>query len=536
MTDARPISVLNVNDEAACRYTMTRMLLRAGFDVTEAATGAECLELIAKNPDVVVLDVKLPDMSGFEVCQRIKSNLDTSSVPVLLTSAKFVSTAKRVQGLEWGADGYLVQPAEAIELIAIIRALVRARRAEDERNDLLTRERTARRGAERLNRLKDEFLATISHELRTPLTAILGWSRLIMAQEIEPDRMQKGLATIERNARAQAQLVEDMLDVSAIITGKLRVNPRPTSIRAVIEAAMETVRPAAEARGVTLSAELEAGVGAMVGDEDRLQQVFWNLLSNGVKFTPAGGRVEVRAARVGSELVVTVSDTGKGIHADFLPFVFDRFRQADSSASRLQGGLGLGLAIARHLVEMHGGSIEAESEGEDRGATFTIHLPLGAAELASDPRAQPEPFSTPETHAENSQGSLRGLKVLVVDDDADTRDLIQMILGHAGAKVTLAGSVRGAMLVLREQAPNVLVSDIGLPGEDGYALMQKVRSLGADNPASGVPAVAVTAYARSEDRRRALASGFQMHVPKPIEPNQLVSVIARLTGRESSGN
>ena len=402
--------------------------------------------------------------------------------------------------------------------------------AQRERDELFTRERAAREGAERLNRLKDEFLATISHELRTPLTAILGWARMIRAQRLDPDRIAKAMEIIERNARAQAQLIEDILDVSAIITGKVRINPRPTSVRGFIEAALETVRPAAEARGVTLSAEIDEGVGVMVGDEDRLQQVVWNLLSNGVKFTPTGGHVRVRAERVNSEISITVSDTGRGIAADFLPFVFDRFRQEDSSTTRVQGGLGLGLAIVRHLVEMHGGSVEAHSEGEGKGASITIHLPIRAAELAPVHRARSDSSSQQRVVATQPE-ALRGLQVLVVDDEADARDLLYAILDHAGASVTLAGSVRGAMMALNERVPDVLVSDIGMPGEDGYVLMQKVRALGLHNPVSGVPAIALTAYARSEDRRRALASGFQMHVSKPIEPGRLVAVIAQLAGR-----
>ncbi len=523
MEPTPPVSVLNVNDDEVARYTITRMLRRGGFEVREAADGAEALARAAEQPDVIVLDVKLPDINGFEVCRRIKAAPATAAIPVLLTSAAFVKAESRVQGLEGGADAYLVQPSEAIELLATVRALVRARRAEAERAELLRREQQAREQAEYANRLKDEFLATVSHELRTPLNAILGWTRMLRGGHVPPERRAHVLETIERNARAQAQLVEDLLDVSRILSGKLRMEFRPVSLTVVVEAAADAVRPTAEARGVSL--ELDAGdPGPVVGDPDRLQQVVWNLLSNAVKFTPRGGRVVTRLAREGDVALVEVVDTGDGIRASFLPFIFDRFRQADSTVGRTHGGLGLGLAIVRHLVELHGGAVAADSEGPGLGSRFQVKLPLqrDVAGVSGETPSRPDPeerLSLPEVPL------LTGLHVLVVDDEFDTRELLAEVLSQQGARVTLAASAREAAEAVAAR-PDVLISDIGMPGGDGYELIRRLRA--ADDR---TPAVAVTAYARGEDARKALAAGFQRHAAKPIEPGALVAIVADLCGR-----
>jgi signal transduction histidine kinase/ActR/RegA family two-component response regulator len=397
--------------------------------------------------------------------------------------------------------------------------------AEEERAVLLAREQEARRDAERLNRLKDEFLATVSHELRTPLQAILGWSRLLRGGQADPGRLAKGLEVIDRNAKSQAQLIEDILDVSRIIAGKVRINDATVNLASVIRAAIDTTRPAADAKRIEVVADLDPELGIIAGDEDRLQQVVWNLITNAVKFTPAGGRVHIRAARIDTHVEIVVSDTGAGIPQEFLPYVFERFRQADATTTRTHGGLGLGLAIVRHLVEMHGGTVRAESAGRGCGATFTVTLPIRAV-AAGQAGANLEASVRSVAAAKESQ-ALTGMRVLVVDDEADARELLVTVLEQFGAEPRAAGSVAEAVEVLKSFKPHVLVSDIGMPGEDGYVLIRKVREMEAAQGAPSIPAVALTAYARSEDQRRALKAGFRLHVSKPVEPLELVEAIAR---------
>lgn len=383
-----------------------------------------------------------------------------------------------------------------------------------------------RRDAERLNRLKDEFLATVSHELRTPLQAILGWSRLLRGGQADSSRLAKGLEVIDRNAKVQAQLIEDILDVSRIIAGKVRINDATVNIASVVRAAIDTTRPAADAKRIELTAEIDPEIGVIAGDEDRLQQVVWNLLTNAVKFTPSGGRVSVRAARVGTQVEITVADSGAGIAAEFLPHVFERFRQADATTTRAHGGLGLGLAIVRHLVEMHGGTVRAESDGPGRGATFTVTLPVRAVVAAGQAGTSDEAAVRAVSATKEAQ-ALTGMRVLVIDDEADARELLVTVLEQFGAEPRAAGSVAEAMKVLEELRPDVIVSDIGMPGEDGYVLLRKVRALETARGWPSVPAVALTAYARGADRRRALSAGFRMHVTKPVEPAELAEAIAR---------
>ena len=401
--------------------------------------------------------------------------------------------------------------------------------AEQERARLLVREQAARAEAEAANRAKDEFLATLSHELRTPLTAILGWSRLIRSGDLPAGTVAGALETVERNAKAQSQLIDDLLDVSRIITGKLRLDSRPVEIAGIISAAVESVRPAADAKNILLKVELEPLPGPLLGDAFRLQQVAWNLLSNAVKFTPDGGRVEVRLRNVDSRVEVTVEDTGQGIDPDFLPHVFDRFRQADGTTTRRHGGLGL--AIARHLVELHGGSIRADSPGEGRGASFSVSLPLLNAPAAryDDEHGRGDGGSAPLRG-----GALEGLRVLVVDDETDTRELIAFALIASGAEVKTAASVGEALATLKEWEPDVLVSDIGMPEVDGYDFIREVRRREAES-GGRLPAIALTAYAGVEDRRRAISAGFQTHLSKPLEPSQLVLVVATLAGRAPEG-
>ena len=403
------------------------------------------------------------------------------------------------------------------------------KQAEAERNVLLANERTARSEAERVSRMKDEFLATLSHELRTPLNAVLGWSNLLRTGAIVGEEAVQGLEVIERNARLQAQLIEDLLDMSRIISGKLRLEMERVELSAVIQSSLASILPAADAREIQLIRVLDAQAGLVMGDPNRLQQIIWNLLSNAVKFTPKGGRVEVvlRRADADSEdahIEIVVSDSGDGIAPAFLPHVFDRFRQADSSSTRSYGGLGLGLGIVRNLVELHGGTVSAHSEGLGRGATFTVSLPLAPprAEIA-EPRAR-------HAFLENScPPAMAGLRVLVVDDEPDARHLVQRILESCNVDVTTVGTAQEAFQYIRDYRPDVLVSDIGMPEEDGYSLIGRVRAL-PENQGGAIRAVALTALARAEDRRRALLSGFQMHVSKPVDPPELIAVVANVAG------
>jgi PAS domain S-box-containing protein len=399
------------------------------------------------------------------------------------------------------------------------------------REALLAGERAARAEAERVSRMKDEFLATLSHELRTPLNAILGWAQILRASEPTPGDLGQGLETIERNARLQAQLIEDLLDMSRIISGKVRLDVQRVDLSAVIDAAVETVRPAAEAKGVRMAKLIDPHAGPVRGDPNRLQQVVWNLLSNAIKFTPRGGRVEVALERVNSNVEITVSDTGVGISPDFLPYVFERFRQADASSTRRHGGLGLGLSIVKHLAELHGGTVRARSAGEGKGASFIVHLPLSPARIEEPDRHHPT-AAGPDPAAATRQDapSLEGLKVLVVDDEPDARLLVARILSDHRAEVVTTASADEALPALQRERPQVLISDIGMPEVDGYELMRRVRSMSSGN-GGAVPAVALTAFARPEDRLRALHAGYQMHVAKPVEPAELVAVVASLAGR-----
>jgi len=412
-------------------------------------------------------------------------------------------------------------------------ARVEAEEAQRMSARLLIREENARAEAEAANRLKDEFLATVSHELRTPLNSILGWAQLMRTGTLDSSSSTRALLTIERNTKTLAQIIDDLLDVSRIITGKLRLDVQPVELDAVVESALEATRPATDAKNIRLEVALDSGVGAVSGDPGRLQQIVWNLLSNAIKFTPSGGRVAIRLERVGSRARITVSDSGEGISEAFLPFVFDRFSQADSTFTRPHGGLGLGLAIVRHLVELHGGSVSADSAGKGQGAAFTVSFPLSTAEwIADNEDEQVEVSPRPAGDAKE----LAGLSVMIVDDELDARELLVVMLEQRGAEVIAASSAAEALAALENATngsiPDVLVSDIGMPGQDGFDLISKVRAM---DPARGgnIPAIALTAYARSEDRARVLAAGFQHHVAKPVGPSSLAMAVAKLARRSS---
>jgi PAS domain S-box-containing protein len=404
-----------------------------------------------------------------------------------------------------------------------------ARRGEAERAALLAREQEARAEAERASRAKDEFIATVSHELRTPLNAVLGWARLLRTGRLDADSTVRAMEAIERSAMTQAQIVDDLLDVARIVRGRLKLDVRDVDLAAAIEGAADTVRPAANAKGITVALHLEPGGGLVRGDPARLQQVTWNLLANAIKFTPPGGRVEVRLSRLPDRVRLQVEDDGTGIDPGFLPHVFERFRQADSSPTRAHGGLGIGLAIVRHLVEAHGGSVAAASAGRNKGACLTVDLPLPIDAPRLDPRAtgRTGPRLAPPVE---DVPSLSGLHVLVVDDDVDTLEAVRHLLEQAGARVSTASSASEAFQAFTEGTPDVLLSDIGMPGEDGISLILRVREL---EPARGgrVPAAALTAYTQPSDRARALGAGFHAFLAKPVDPRELAAAVARLAGR-----
>ncbi|MBD2531513.1 response regulator [Nostoc flagelliforme FACHB-838] len=412
---------------------------------------------------------------------------------------------------------------EFLGAIAMLTDISDRKRTESERDRLLQLEQLARAEAEAANRIKDEFLAVLSHELRSPLNPILGWAKLLQSRKFDDISLSKALKTIERNAKLQAQLIEDLLDVSRILQGKLSLNMIPVDLVSAIQAAMETVHLAAEAKTIEIETMLDPTTGKVLGDSARLQQVLWNLLSNAVKFTPTGGKVNVRLECIDSQAQITVSDTGKGIHPDFLPYMFDYFRQADSTTTRKFGGLGLGLAIARHLIEMHGGTIWAESLGEEQGAIFTVRLPL-----IKDSAKIPDEINPDSSAAVFASSPLMGLQVLIVDDNADSRDFFSFVLEQFGAIVTAVASGDEALKALTQSKPDILLSDIGMPEMNGYMLMEQVRTLEAKIGRKQIPAIALTAYAGEINQQYALKAGFQQHIVKPVAPEELLIAISNL--------
>ncbi len=468
----------------------------------------------------------------FAAClaQALDSQPAWSDLPIVVVTAlqgtQYGPTRVRALGVAINAT-LVERPVRVHVLVSTVKTALRARARQyearallDQRTELLQQAEQARIRAEEANRSKDEFLATVSHELRTPLNAMLGWARLLKSG-LPQARHAYALEAIERNALAQAQLVEDLLDVSRITQGKLRLELEPLNLERVAMSAAESLRPAIEAKQLTFSAAIEPHLPNYVGDPVRLQQVVWNLLSNAIKFTPARGQIELRLERAAGVLELAVSDTGEGIEPQFLPHVFERFRQADGSSTRVHGGLGLGLSIVRQIVDLHGGTVHAESAGRGLGSTFVVRLPaarLVAAAKTPAPRARgPEVGAPPE---------LFGLKVLVVDDEADARELFMALLADAGALPMTASSAKEALSSLQEHTPDVVLSDLSMPEQDGYAFIGQVRKL--DGALSSIPAAAVTAYARAEDRARTLDSGFNMHLAKPCEPSELLRTVAEL--------
>jgi signal transduction histidine kinase len=516
--------ILVVDDNETHRYTVRRILRNAGYAVSEAATAEEALQALEeRTPRLIILDVQLPDMDGREMCRRIKASPATAAVIVLQVSATYVRDEDMVQALDSGADASLAEPIEPTVLVATVRALLRAREAEDALRDALEQTDAARRAAEDLNRAKDEFLATLSHELRSPLGAILTWATLLIEGDLDDERRHRALAAIERNARAQAQLIEDLLDVSRIVSGGMRLERAAVELPGIIEAAAEVVRPTADAKGVALELTVDAMPEPISADPHRLRQAVCNVLGNAVKFTPAGGRVEVRLERRDRVARIVVRDTGRGIDPALLGEVFERFRQEDASSTRREGGLGLGLTIARHLMELHGGRVEAHSDGVGKGATFVLELPL-----------TPSTSGTPAGRAPTTAGTvgLVGLRVLLVDDEADAREASRAALEAAGATVVSAGSVVEALQQLGNAAFDTVVTDIAMPDLDGYTLLERMLRQGGR--VATTPAIALTAYAGADDQRRVTDAGFARHVAKPVAPSELVNAVGSVARRDPS--
>jgi signal transduction histidine kinase len=530
---SRPLRALFVEDSEDDLELLLRALRRGGYDVSfERVETAEAMSaaLASGGWDVVLSDFSMPHFNAVRALELLHAS--GHDLPFIIVSGS-VGEETAVAAMKAGAHDYVMKE-NLVRLVPAVEREVREaevrrerREAQEERDRLLASEQAARRAAEEASRLRDEFLATVSHELRTPLTAIVGWVSMLRSGRMEAAEVAHALEVIERNARLQTRLVEDLLDVSRVIAGQFRLDVRPIQLAPVVGAAVESMRPAADARRIRIEVSLDPEAGPVSGDAARLQQVVWNLLSNAIKFTPEGGSVRVRLAREGTHAEVTVSDTGAGIAPEFLPFVFDRFRQADMSYTRAHGGLGLGLGIARHLVELHGGTINAASDGEGRGATFTVRLPVVTGD-APPPTGE---INRPAAAGRPSGGgpALGGLRVLVVDDEPDVCELLAVILKTSGAEVTAVTSAGEAFEALRRERPHVLVCDLGMPGEDGFSLIRRVRSL---PPREGgeTPAAALTAYTRDEDRARALGAGFHVHVPKPVDPDELTAALANLAG------
>ncbi len=528
--------ILLADDNADMR-DYVRRLLAGRYEVEAVGDGGAALRAARERPfDLVLSDVMMPMLDGFGLLHALRGEEQTRTIPVILLSAR-AGEESCVEGMGAGADDYLVKPFSARELLARVESHINLhrerKRSAEKLEQLMLLEQQARASAEVANKVKDEFLAMLSHELRTPLNAIVGWTHLLKSGTLrETDRV-RGIEVIDRNCAAQRAIIDELLDVSRIITGKLKLDPKPIDPVNVVEAAIDAIRPAALLKDIEISASIERSGGLVAGEAVRLQQVIWNLLSNAVKFTPKNGRVEVALKVAGKRFEIVVSDTGDGIPADFLPYIFDRFRQADTSARRKHGGLGVGLSIVRSLVELHGGEVAVSSDGPGKGATFTIRIPImGVSDDAVlldeiDPLGDSRWKQKDHVLDGDVQPSLlRGLKVLAVDDQQDTRDLITLALIRFGADVQASDSAAAALKTIAEWQPHVIVSDIGLPEMDGYDFMRALRKI--EDNGQRIPAIALTGYAGAVDESKALEAGYELHFSKPINLNELAHAIARL--------
>ena len=557
------VNILVVDDRDENLMALEAVLSDPSYRLVRARSGREALkEVLDQDFALILLDVVMPGVDGYETATLIRERPRSRQTPIIFLTANDFGVNYVFRGYTVGAVDYLVKPVPADVLrskVAVFVELFRRQEAlrkgqeeleskiaertkelatanvalsaeieervkiEKERVQLLKREQSARLEAERANRLKDEFLATLSHELRTPLNAIMGWAHVLTQTSHDRETVQRASNVIRQNATSQAQLIDDILDVSRIVGGRLVIDSGLVRVKPVVEDAINSLMPAASAKSITVKCELQDELN-ILGDRDRLQQVVWNLVSNAFKFTPKGGSVTVHLAEVDGEVQIEVSDTGIGIASDFLPFVFDRFRQADSSMSRRHNGLGLGMAIVRHLVELHGGTVTVESPGENMGTTFRLRLPKHTGALPTEVETPDRRFpdELPLTDLER----LPGLHVLIVEDDADSRNVLALLLQRLGALVEAVPSAKDAFERLSKRRPDVLVSDIGMPDEDGYSLIRRVRQFCGEQH---VPAIALTAYARKQDAEAALGAGYDQHLPKPVAPADLIRAIKAVT-------
>jgi signal transduction histidine kinase len=555
------VNILVVDDRDENLVALEAVLNEPSYRIVRAKSGRDALrEVLEQDFALILLDVVMPNIDGYETATLIRERPRSKQTPIIFLTANDWGASHVFRGYNVGAVDYLIKPVAAdvlrskvavfVELFNRQEALRRGQeelertiaertreladanralsaeieertRIEQERVGLLLREQAARLEAEAANRLKDEFLATLSHELRTPLNAIMGWAHVLGQSPGDKPTVQRAAEVVRQNAAAQAQLIEDILDVSRIVGGKLHLDTTAVDLKETIEAAIESLIPAAKGKEIQIERQMGADC-SVAGDRDRLQQVVWNLLSNALKFTPKGGRVTVGITACEGEAEIFVSDTGIGIPADFLPYVFDRFRQADSSMSRRHSGLGLGMAIVRHLVELHGGTVSVESDGEGKGATFRLRLPTRRAEVA--PLQAPQQREPEVATGSLELDRLQGLHVLIVEDDTDSRNVLALLLQKLGALVEAVPSAKEAMARVVNRRPDVIVSDIGMPEEDGYSLIRRLRQMPADLEKK-LPAIALTAYARKQDADAAIDAGYDRHLPKPVAPAELIRAI-----------
>ena len=501
------------------------VLNRAGLSGCVCRTSSHlCTEFLKGAAVILLTEEALEDRGIGELTECLRTQPAWSDIPILLfadaeRSEIYLRTLRLLEGLRNVI--LLERPIRLGAALSLIRSAIRGRERQYELRDLLKALADAREEAEQANRLKDEFLATLSHELRTPLNAILGWTTMLRDGHVQPRHVPRALETIHRNAAAQVQIVNDLLDVSRIVRGSVQLAPQLIAIGPLVSLAIESISPTAEVKGVAVSCSLPPEPLYVWGDHDRLQQVLWNILTNAVKFTSAGGQVRVSMEARGEEVCIRVQDTGRGISPDFLPHVFERFRQADGSSTRAHGGLGLGLAIVRHLVELHGGHLTAESAGEGKGAVFTVYLPRRDA---ADAQATPAPSVDRAQRTRTLE--LGGMHILIVDDERDARELLRAMLAGTGARISEAESASDALRIFAEDRPDIILADIAMPGQDGYSLIHVMRGL-LDTEATRPLALAVSAYVRREDRLRALRAGFDEHITKPVQIDDLFAAIAR---------
>lgn len=537
MTPASKVNVLLVDDRPENLIVLERVLQGLGQNLVKVESGAAALKyLLNHDVAVILLDVQMPGIDGFETARLIRQRKRSQLTPIIFLTAFAESDDLRTQGYNLGAVDYLYKPIEPAILTSKVSVFIELFRKNLEvqhqaaqllaKNMEIVRAQAARQQAEEANRLKDDFLAIVSHELRTPLNSILGWSQLLLKRRnFDPVTIQRALETIKRNAQAQAQLIDDILDISRLMRGKVELSMHPIDLACFINSTIESIRPQADAKSLCLRVQVETTVPEIEADPVRLRQILWNLLTNAIKFTPEGGQIWVQVAPAGdNKIALKISDTGIGIEPEFLPHIFDYFQQADNSSTRSHGGLGLGLAIVRQLVELHQGKIHVHSDGCNQGTTFTLYLPVG--HLQSDAIAPLTESMAADMGAEELL-SLQQIRVLVVEDHADNREFVQNVLEEAGAEVIVTCCTQEAIATLDRVQPHVIVSDIAMPEADGYQLIRQVRA----SHHKRIPAIALSAYARPEDQHAALDAGFQLHLAKPINALELIRAIAQLVKR-----